>query len=114
LKADLHDIMKDGRISTEELEYIRGEAKRLHLSVEEVSALIRQIHQEVERRSDLATLPIHKIAAKPELAVEHYKTLLSNILQLGILMDPAEFERMRVANNRLTPDEMALWEKIKG
>jgi len=29
-------------------------------------------------------------------------------------MDPAEFERMRVANNRLTPDEMALWEKIKG
>lgn len=114
LKADLHDIMKDGRISTEELEYIRGEAKRLHLSVEEVSALIRQIHQEVERRSDLATLPIHKIAAQPALAVEHYKTLLSNIRQLGILMDPAEFERMRVANNRLTPDEMALWEKIKG
>jgi len=114
LKADLHDIMKDGRISTEELEYIRGEAKRLHLSVEEVSALIRQIHQEVERRSDLATLPIHKIAAQPALAVEHYKTLLSNIRQLGILMDPAEFEQMRVANNRLTPDEVALWEKIRG
>jgi len=114
LKADLHDIMKDGRISTEELEYIRGEAKRLHLSVEEVSALIRQIHQEVERRADTASMPIHKIAAQPALAVEHYKTLLSNIRQLGILMDPAEFERMRVANNRLTPDEMALWEKIKG
>jgi voltage-gated potassium channel Kch len=114
LKADLHDIMKDGRISTEELDYIRGEAKRLHLSSEEVSALIRQIHQEVERRSDTATMPIHKIAAQPALAVEHYKTLLSNIRQLGILMDPAEFERMRVANNRLTPDEMALWEKIKG
>ena len=114
LKADLHDIMKDGRISTEELEYIRGEAKRLHLSVEEVSALIRQIHQEVERRSDLATLPIHKIAAQPALAVEHYKTLLSNIRQLGILMDPAEFEQLRVANNRLTPDEVALWEKIRG
>jgi len=114
LKADLHDIMKDGRISTEELEYIRGEAKRLHLSVEEVSALIRQIHQEVERRADTASMPIHKIAAQPALAVEHYKTLLSNIRQLGILMDPAEFERMRVANNRLTPDEVALWEKIRG
>ena len=114
LKADLHDIMKDGRISTDELAYIRGEAKRLHLSVEEVSALIRQIHQEVERKSDLATLPIHKIAAKPELAIEHYKTLLSNIRQLGMLMDPDEFERMRAANGRLTPDEMALWEKIRG
>jgi voltage-gated potassium channel Kch len=114
LKADLHDIMKDGRISTDELEYIRGEAKRLHLSVEEVSALVRQIHQEVERRADLATMPIHKIAAKPELAAEHYKTLLSNIRQLGMLMDPAEFEQMRLAGNRLTPEEMALWEKIRG
>ena len=113
LKADLHDIMKDGRISTDELEYIRGEAKRLHLSVEEVSALVRQIHQEVERRADLATMPIHKIAAKPELAAEHYKTLLSNIRQLGMLMDPAEFEQMRLAGNRLTPEEMALWEKIR-
>ena len=114
LKADLHDIMKDGRISTDELEYIRGEAKRLHLSVEEVSALVRQIHQEVERRADLASMPIHKIAAKPELAAEHYKTLLSNIRQLGMLMDPAEFEQMRLAGNRLTPEEMALWEKIRG
>jgi hypothetical protein len=114
LKADLHDIMADGRISTDELAYIRGEAKRLHLSVEEVSALIRQIHQEVARKADTASMPIHKIAAKPELAVEHYKTLLSNIRQLGILMDPAEFEQMRVANNRLTPDEVALWEKIRG
>jgi len=114
LKADLHDIMKDGRISVDELEYIRGEAKRLHLSVEEVSALVRQIHQEVERRADLATMPIHKIAAKPELAAEHYKTLLSNIRQLGMLMDPAEFEQMRLAGNRLTPEEMALWEKIRG
>ncbi len=113
LKADLHDIMKDGRISVDELEYIRGEAKRLHLSVEEVSALVRQIHQEVERRADLATMPIHKIAAKPELAAEHYKTLLSNIRQLGMLMDPAEFEQMRLAGNRLTPEEMALWEKIR-
>jgi len=114
LKADLHDIMKDGRISTDELEYIRGEAKRLHLSVEEVTALVRQIHQEVERRADLASMPIHKIAAKPELAAEHYKTLLSNIRQLGMLMDPAEFEQMRLAGNRLTPEEMALWEKIRG
>ena len=114
LKADLYDIMKDGKVSTDELEFIRAEAKRLHLSIEEVNALVRQIQQEMEREANFANMPIHQIAAKPELAVEHYKTLLSNIRQLGILMDPAEFERMRVANNRLTPDEMALWEKIKG
>jgi hypothetical protein len=105
--------MADGVISADELEYIRGEAKRLHLSVEEVNALIRQIHNEVEEKSNLAALPIHKIAAKPELAAEHYKTLISNIRQLGMLMDPAEFEQMRQTNSRLTPDEIALWEKIR-
>jgi hypothetical protein len=31
-----------------------------------------------------------------------------------MLMDPAEFEQMRLAGNRLTPEEMALWEKIRG
>lgn len=113
LKTNLHDIMADGVISDDELEYIRSEAKRLHLSVEEVNALIRQIHKEVEEKSNLAALPIHKIAAKPELAAEHYKTLISNIRQLGMLMDPADFEQMRQANSRLTPDEIALWEKIR-
>ena len=113
LKTNLHDIMADGVISADELEYIRGEAKRLHLSVEEVNALIRQIHNEVEEKSNLAALPIHKIAAMPELAAEHYKTLISNIRQLGMLMDPAEFEQMRQTNSRLTPDEIALWEKIR-
>ena len=113
LKADLYDIMKDGKISTEELEFIRAEAKRLHLSVEEVSALVRQIQQELEREANFADMPIHQIAAKPELAVEHYKTLLSNIRQLGMLMDPAEFERLRAANGRLSADEIELWNKIR-
>ena len=113
LKADLYDIMKDGKISTEELEFIRAEAKRLHLSVEEVSALVRQIQQELEREANFADMPIHQIAAKPELAVEHYKTLLSNIRQLGMLMDPAEFERLRAASGRLSADEIELWNKIR-
>jgi DNA-binding CsgD family transcriptional regulator len=114
LKADLYDIMKDGKISTDELAFIRAEAKRLHLSVEEVTALVRQIQQELEREANFADMPIHKIAAMPELAAEHYKTMLSNIRQLGMLMDPAEFERLRLTSSRLTPDEVALWEKIRG
>ena len=114
LKADLYDIMRDGKISTDELDFIRAEAKRLHLSVEEVSALVRQIQQELEREANFADMPIHQIAAKPELAVEHYKTLLSNIRQLGMLMDPAEFERLRATNSRLSADEVELWTKIRG
>jgi len=114
LKADLYDIMKDGKISTDELAFIRAEAKRLHLSEEEVAALVRQIQQELEREANFADMPIHQIAAKPELAVEHYKTLLSNIRQLGMLMDPAEFERLRASSGRLSADEVELWTRIRG
>jgi voltage-gated potassium channel Kch len=114
LKADLYEIMKDGKISHTELDFIRAEASRLHLSEEEVSALVRQIQQELEREASFADMPIHQIAAKPELAVEHYKSLLSSIRQLGMLMEPAEFERLRGPNQRLTPEEMALWQQIRG
>ena len=107
-------VLAEGKISTDELAFIRAEAKRLHLSVEEVSALVRQIQQELERESNFADMPIHQIAAKPELAVEHYKTLVSNIRQLGMLMEPAEFEKLRAANSKLTPDELALWTRIRG
>jgi hypothetical protein len=31
-----------------------------------------------------------------------------------MLMDPAEFERLRMANSRLTPDEVELWKTIRG
>jgi len=31
-----------------------------------------------------------------------------------MLMDPAEFERLRMANSQLSADEMALWTKIRG
>ena len=114
LKADLYEIMKDGKVSHTELDFIRAEAKRLHLSEEEVSALVRQIQQELEREASFADMPIHQIAAKPDLAVEHYKSLLSTIRQLGMLMEPAEFERLRGSNQRLTPEEMALWQQIRG
>lgn len=113
LKANLFSILKDGHIDENEALIIRAEAKRLHLSTEEINALIDQVIQEHDLE-DRAPLPIHKIAETPELAVEHYKMLLSQIRQLGIQTDRTKFDEAAVQGQRLSAAEFALWQKIQG
>lgn len=111
LKANLFSILKDGKIDEEEAAVIRSEAKRLHLTNEEINALIDQVikEHELEERSPL---PVHKIAENPALAVEHFKTLLGQIRQLGIHTDTAKFEATAQAG-ALSEKEMALWQSIQ-
>ena len=111
LKANLFSILKDGHIDDEEAAMIRSEAKRLHLTNEEINALIDQVikEHELEERSPL---PVHKIAESPALAVEHFKTLLGQIRQLGIHTDTAKFEATAQAG-ALSEKEMALWQSIQ-
>ena len=113
LKANLFSILKDGHISDVEAEIIRSEAKRLHLTVAEVNALIEVVikEHELEERNPL---PIHKIAENPALAVEHYKVLLGQIRQLGVQTDVTKFEAAAQTGDRLSANELALWQKIVG
>ena len=96
LKAKMHDILADGHIDTEELVFIRTEAKRLHLSSSEINQLLKQVQGELAAKTDLGAMPIHSIAAKPDLAVEHYKALLGQIRQLTLLTDPVEFDEVAI------------------
>lgn len=114
LKNNLYNILKDGVIDPEEVAIIRREALRLHLNEAEISALIKLIEHELDKESKLQTLPINTIAEKPELAVEHYKSLLSQIRQLAMLTDAAAFEAVAVGKDRLSASEAALWRQIKG
>ena len=91
-----------------------AEAKRLHLSEEEVNRLIVKAKRERELKEDVSVLPLHKIAATSEHAIEHYKVLISQIRQLGVMTDAARFESVAQQKNRLTPDEWALWQQIQG
>ena len=113
LKANLFAILKDGHISEAEAAVIRAEAKRLHLTVEEVNKLIEVVikEHELEERNPL---PIHKIAENPALAVEHYKVLLGQIRQLGVQVDGPKFDEAAHAGERLSAHEFALWQKIQG
>ncbi len=112
LKNALYDMLADGIISADEADIVNREAKRLHLSEEEVQRLIEKAKYDRELKDDIAGLPLHKIAAKPEHAVEHFKTLLSQIKQLGIMTDTEKFEYAAVNDARLSAKEFGLWKFI--
>ncbi len=113
LKREIYEMMKDGHIDPEEVNTIRNEAIRLHLSEEEVNALLLMIQQDLEEKAKFAQLPIQKIAENPEFAVEHYKSLLSQIRQLSMLTDAEKFDHLGKTKGRLSPEEIALWQQIK-
>jgi voltage-gated potassium channel len=114
LKNELYEMLADGVISDEEADVIHREAKRLHLSEEEVKRLMVKARQERELKSDVSNLPLHKIATNPEHAIEHYKVLLSQIRQVGLMTDQTRFKSVALAQDRLTPTELALWLHIQG
>jgi len=113
LKREIYEIMKDGHIDPDEVAIIRAEARRLHLSVEEVNTLLETVQHDLNKESQFAQLPIHKIAEKTEFAVEHYKSLLSQIRQLGMLTDAEKFEERAVKAGRLTSQEWEVWKSLK-
>jgi voltage-gated potassium channel Kch len=114
LKNNLYKILKDGVIDEDEIHTIRHEAHRMHLSVEEVNALIKLIRHELEKEAELQTLPISTIAQRPELAVEHYKSLISDIRRLALLTDEAAFDAAVKSRDSLSASDMALWRQIQG
>ena len=114
LKANLFQILKDGKIEAKETQFIRDEAKRLHLSVEEINALIDQVIKDKEIEDNLKALPLHMIAQRPAHAIEYFKTCISEIRQLDMLMEQGKFEETAKELDRLTESELQLWRQIQG
>lgn len=114
LKNELYEMLADGVLDEDESEQIRREAKRLHLSEEEVDRLIIKARKERELKEDVSVLPLHKIAQISTHAVEHYKVLIAQIRQLGILTHEGRFVKTAVQEGRLTPQELELWWGIQG
>jgi len=105
----LFNMLADGEIDEEEAKYIKGEAKRLHLSDDEVRVLIDRAKRERELMDDVSGLPLHKIAANPDHAVEHYKYLLGQIRQMHLLSNPEQLQVSMAKPDRLTDSEKQLW-----
>jgi len=108
----LFEMLSDGNIDEEEALYIKTEAKRLHLSDEEVKLLIEKAKRERELMDDVATLPLHKIAANTDHTIEHFKHLLGQVRQLSLLTDQDKFHAAVDSSERLTETDKKLWTLI--
>lgn len=108
----LFEMLSDGNIDEEEAQYIKTEAKRLHLSDEEVKLLIEKAKRERELMDDVATLPLHKIAANTDHTIEHFKHLLGQVRQLSLLTDQDKFHAAVDSSERLTETDKKLWTLI--
>jgi len=108
----LFNMLADGEIDEEEAKFIKSEAKRLHLSDDEVKLLIERAKRERELMDDVSGLPLHKIAANPDHAVEHYKYLLGQIRQMHLLSNPEQLQASMAKPDRLTDSEKQLWQLI--
>jgi voltage-gated potassium channel Kch len=113
LKKNLRDMMKDGHLDEQEIAQLRIEAKRLHITIEELNALLEQVHNDRLHAQSRSVLPLHVIAEKPAQAVEHYKMLLSQINQISLMTDAAKFEQAAQASQILSPKELAMWQQFK-
>jgi hypothetical protein len=108
----LYEMLSVGKLTFEDAEIINKEAKRLHMSEEEVQRLYEKAKKDRELMDDVSSLPLHKIAAVPEHAVEHYKSLIAEIKELSIMTNRAEFEEIATSKDRITATDLALWKVI--
>ena len=113
LKANILRMLGDGELDPEEVALLRSEAKRLHLTVEDMNSILEVLQLEMESaRKSLMQLPVNVIAQTPLHAVEHYKYLLNQITQLGIYVDQKGFLEKAQSEDRLTVSELEIWKRI--
>jgi voltage-gated potassium channel Kch len=108
----IYEMLTDGHLDEKEIEYIRTESKRLHLSDEEIRLLIDKAKRERELMEDVSILPLHKIAANTEHSIEHFKHLLGQVRQLSLLTDQEKFQAAIDNSERLTETDKKLWALI--
>ena len=112
LKNELYDMLADGRISEEERGVIDSEAKRLHLSRDEVDRLIEKAHHERDAVSHHAVLSMPQLMTQPAAAVERYRELLSQIHQLARLGDNPQMTAIVETPGRTTDLERKVWQLV--
>lgn len=108
----IYEMLADGHLDEKEIEYIRTESKRLHLSDVEIRLLIDKANRERDLMEDVSVLPLHKIAANTDHTIEHFKYLLGQVRQLSLLTDQQKFQAAIDNSERLTETDKKLWALI--
>ena len=105
----IYEMLADGHLDDKEVEYIKTETKRLHLTDEEIKILLDRANRERELMEDVSVLPLHKIASNTDHTIEHFKHLLGQVRQLSLLTDQEKFQAAVGSSERLTETDKKLW-----
>jgi hypothetical protein len=133
MKQELYEMLGDGQISPEERTIIDAEAKRLHLSKDEVDQLLEKAkielglishpdqkghshhephyshgHHESQRHS----MDLNYLSKHPEAAGEQFKILLAQLQQLAHSVDHDRLNRYLSDKKHATDFQMETWEFI--
>jgi len=114
LRNNLYKMLKDGKLDENEARILREEARRLHLTVEEVNHLIETVVKEQEESNNREGMSINAIAKDTVMSVEHFKYLLGQIRQLAQLTNKDQFETEANRLGLLSDAEKQAWSVLRG
>ena len=109
LMNELYVMLSDGHLSEEEKEILDREAKRLHLSHDEVNRLINRVQREREQVQDQKGIPIERLAKDPNLALERFRELAGQVKQIALMGNVDELREKLESSDRSTALEKKIW-----
>ena len=109
LMNELYVMLSDGHLNEEEKETLEREAKRLHLSQDEVNRLIDRVHREHELAQDQKGISIERLAQDPNLALERFRELAGQVKQIALMSNVDEIREKLESSERSTALEKKIW-----
>ena len=109
LMNELYVMLSDGHLSEEEKEILDREAKRLHLSQDEVNRLIDRVQRERELVQDQKGISIERLAKDPNLALERFRELAGQVKQIALMSNVDEIREKLESSERSTALEKKIW-----
>jgi voltage-gated potassium channel Kch len=113
LLNELREIMKDGTVSEEEQAFIDQEAKRLHVSPEEVDRLLEEIRREQELIDEHAGIPLERLIATPALALLRFRELAGQVQQIALMTDKDHMDALIADVSKTDTLERAVWTVVR-
>ncbi len=108
---ELYRFMEDGVLDESERAIICEEAKRLHISEEEVDLLIERVRQEREATTS-GHLPFDLIKKEPEVAFEQFRQVIGQLRQIASVSQTDAVSRLFSNQDRATAQERDIWERL--
>jgi hypothetical protein len=102
-------MLSDGHLSAEEQDVLDREAKRLHLSQEEVNRLIEKVNQQKALLEDQQGIPIQRLVNDPQLALERFRELAGQVRQIALMIKADEMDKLIESSERSSALEKKIW-----